>query len=314
MSARMDGIRLRCVLLTMALCLMASTFSSAADTTVAVIYPDIGEPYHSFFDKIIEGVASKARIASFPVGNNSNTQQLADELHRLNIQKVVVLGRNGIKAAFGLGQDMQMVAGGIISAPEFEIQGMRVHSLAPDPALLFARMTLMMPSVKRVYVVYDPRQTDWLMVLAREAAKSQRLEFVSYEAQDLKTAARLYLEIFSHADARTDALWLPQDSTTVDDSTVLPLILQESWKYSLAIFSSSLSHVRRDILFSLYPNNVELGRSLANSVLSLPAAQGKLASSMVPLEDVQAAVNVRTASHLGLNIKQQNFDLVFPEQ
>jgi hypothetical protein len=35
---------------------------------------------------------------------------------------------------------------------------------------------------------------------------------------------------------------------------------------------------------------------------------------MLPLRDVQSAVNLRTAQHLGINpARQQGFDLIFPE-
>jgi putative ABC transport system substrate-binding protein len=50
-------------------------------------------------------------------------------------------------------------------------------------------------------------------------------------------------------------------------------------------------------------------------------AQGILISGengrrgMMPLRDVQSAVNLRTAKHLGLNPgRQQGFDTTFPEQ
>ena len=121
-----------------------------------------------------------------------------------------------------------------------------------------------------------------------------------------------YQSIFSSSDARHDTVWLPQDSTTVEESAVLPLVLQEAWNRNMAVFSSSLSHVKRGVLFSLYPDNMGLGRNLAQVALS--NADG--ASGLVPLKDVLVAVNLRTASHLGLNLgnkPQQNFDLVFPE-
>jgi putative ABC transport system substrate-binding protein len=134
------------------------------------------------------------------------------------------------------------------------------------------------------------------------------------EADDLKSALRFYQEAFASADPRRDVLWLPQDSTVVDESAVLPLVLQESWNRGIAVFSSSVSHVKRGVLFALYPNNLELGRSLAIS------AQAALAGApppkgLLPLRETLVAVNLRTANHLGIPIgsRQQTFDLVFPE-
>lgn len=285
---------------------------------IAVLYPEIGEPYRSVFAKIIEGIEdrTKNKVASYAVGGNFNAQEMSGELKRQDIQVVIALGRNGLKAANSLDKGIGVVVGGVISAPDANTRVGTVLSLAPDPALLFARLKTISPRTQRVFVVYDPRQNDWLIKLAHEAARAQGIELVAQEAADLKGALALYQNILAGADTRRDALWLPQDSATVDESTVLPLVLQESWSKGLVVFSSNVTHVRRGALFALYPNNVELGRNLAASALGLaagtPAGRGTL-----PLRDVLTAFNTRTASHLGLNVsaaQQRGFDLLFPEQ
>jgi len=97
----------------------------------------------------------------------------------------------------------------------------------------------------------------------------------------------------------------------------LPLVLQESWDRSVAVFSSTALHVRRGVLFSLYPDDLELGRNLATSALGFVSGKGQVAHGVMPLKDVLIAVNLRTASHLGLDIsykQQRSFNLVFPER
>lgn len=283
---------------------------------IAVIYPDIGEPYRSVFTKIIEGIEAKAKakVASYAVGASFNPQELSSELKKQDVRVVIALGRNGLKAAGALDKDIGVVAGGVVSVPEGEGHGSQVQSLAPDPALLFSRLKLLSPTTRRVFVVYEPRQNGWLIRLARDAARANGIELVAQEAGDLKTAARLYQDFFSSADGKRDAVWLPQDSTTVDEAVVLPLVLQESWARSLPVFSSSVAHVKRGALFALYPNNVELGRNLAVSALGLASGSAP-ARGVLPLRDVLTAFNTRTASHLGLppSAQQHAFDLVFPE-
>ncbi len=283
---------------------------------IAVIYPDIGEPYRSVFAKIIEGIEEQARsrVPSFAVGAGQSPQEIASELRRQDIRVVIALGRMGLKMTSGLEREIGVVAGGVLSIPEADARNILVHSLAPDPTLLFVRLHVFMPAAKRIFVVYDPNQNAWLMRVAKEAARARGLELVSYEASDLKTALRLYQDIFASMDSRRDALWLLQDSSTVDEASVLPLVLQETWSRNLVFFSSSVAHVRRGALFSLYPDNREIGRHLANSALGyLSNSQG--ARGVMPMRAVLLAVNVRTAGHLGIDLAgRQSFDLVFPEQ
>lgn len=290
---------------------------AAGANAIAVIYPDIGEPYRSVFAQIIDGIEARAkgRVANFAVGPNVDVAELNNSLRRQETRVVIALGRHGMKIASALDSNIGVVVGGVLTAPETEARNLQVNSLSPDPALLFSRLKGMMPKVRRVFTVYDPRQNAWMMRLAKEAARAQGLELEAYEAQDLRSAMHAYQKILASADSSQDALWLPQDSTTVEDSSVLPLVLQESWTRNLAVFSSSFGHVRRGVLFSLYPNNVELGRHLAGSALGFLDSGENAVSGMLPLREVLMAINLRTAKHLGINAsRQQGFDMAFPEQ
>lgn len=285
---------------------------------IAILYPDIGEPYRSVFTKIIEGIEenTQLKVTSYAVGSNFNAQAMSGELKRQDIRVVIALGRNGLKAASALDREIGIITGGVVSVPENDGRSNAILSLAPDPALLFARLKTLSPKTQRVFVVFDPHQNGWLIKLAKEAARTQGIELVAQEAGDLKSALTQYQSIFAMADAKRDALWLPQDSATVDESLVLPLVLQESWSKGVPVFSSNVSHVKRGALFALYPNTMELGRNLATSALGMangnPGVRG-----VMPLRDVLTAFNTRTASHLGLapsTAQQQGFDLLFPEQ
>lgn len=297
--------------------LAATSLAWAGEISIAVIYPNIGEPYREIFEKIIEGVESKAGspVAKHALRSDTDIDALKSALRQQNVKVAIGLGRQGMQAAMSLNNNIGVVVGGVLTMPESEVSKQPVLSLAPDPALLFARLKEIMPEARRVFVVYDPNINGWLIKLASEAAHNQGLELVTYEAQNLRSAVRLYQNIFSAANSRRDALWLPQDSSTVEESSVLPLILQESWNQSIAVFSSNFSHVRRGALFSLYPDNVALGKTLAGLAQDFLISGGYGKRGLLPLRDVQTAVNLRTAKHLGLNTsRQQNYAMTFPEQ
>lgn len=291
--------------------------SAPVKSPIAVIYPDIGEPYRTVFTQIVGGIegGTKMPLVKYAVGQNADIAALKSSLRLQDAKVVIALGRQGMKIASALDRDIGVVVGGVITSPENEMRGLPVNSLSPDPALLFSHLKELMPSVRRVFTVYDPRQNGWLVRRAKEAARVQGLELVTYEAQDLRGAVRVYQEIFSAADNRRDVLWLLLDSTTVEDSLVLPLVLQESWNLKLAVFSSSFGHVRRGVLFSLYPDNAGLGRHLAASALEFLASGEYEERGMILLRDVLMAINLRTANHLGLKlVRRQDYDMVFPEQ
>lgn len=281
--------------------------------SLTVLYPEIGEPYRAVFAEIIQGIEehSKAKVRGIALGGDPG--DLRATLKPVKV--VIALGRQGLRAADTLDAATGVVVGGVGAAPE---SGRGDHvsgiSLTPDPALLFGLLKKLLPASRRVIVVYDPRSNEPLIRLAREAARAHGLELVALEASTLANAARIYEAQLAAADGRRDALWLPQDALTAEETTILPLVLKESWRRNLPVFSSSVLHVKKGVLFGVYPDNVQLGRDLATLALALqngePARGG-----VTPLRAVRSALNIRTAGHIGIQLvasQQRNFDAIFP--
>ena len=292
--------------------------ASSIKGTLAVFYPNVREPFRSIFTKIIEGIEerTKGKVKSYSIDNEkTENSDLNIQLRRNDTRVVIALGRIGIKAASSLDHDISVIAGGILTVSEADQQNLSGISLNPDPTLLFARLRILLPDVKKVLMVYSPQQNESQLKLARDAAKFHGLELQAIEAKDLATAARTYETLFANADKQHSALWLPNDPISAEENTIIPLVLRESWNSSLPIFSSSLIHVKRGALFALYPNNLELGRNLAGSALGAMAGEPRK-KGMQPLREVHLAVNLRTANHIGLHIEpqqQRTFDFVYPE-
>jgi putative ABC transport system substrate-binding protein len=290
------------------------TQASLGKGSIAVLYPNVADHYRQHFTAMIQGIEerTKVRVRAYAVDAKADVYDLNAQLKRNGVRVVIALGRQGISTASALDRDIMVLAGGALLSENENLHGI---SLTPDPAMLFARLKSLLPEVRRVLVVYDPRKTEWLVRIARDAARAHGLELVTHEARDLGHAAQVYSSVFAGADNRRDAVWLPHDTTTVEEGTLVPLILKESWNSSVATFSSTFLHVKRGALFAMTPDNVELGRSLASSALGLMSGETRR-KGVQPLREVRTAINLRTASHVGLNIgfqQQRTFDYIYPE-
>lgn len=284
---------------------------------MTVLYPELGEPYRTVFSEMIAGIREQARgpVSSYAIGASMDATVLREQLKRESPQVVIALGRQGIKAALQWERPGPVVVGGVLALPETEARPVVGISLTPAPDLLFARLKSLVPGSRRVIVICNPQANEWLLGFAREAAKAQELELVVHAAYDLASAAQLYKTAFASADKSRDAVWLLQDSSTLDEETIVPLVLENAWRRNVPVFSSSLLHVKKGVLFALFPDNRLLGRHLAQTA-QLALAQAPSKSNLLPLRAVRTAVNLRTAGHLGLNIgyqQQRSFDAVFPE-
>lgn len=301
----------------LSLLLLANAFAQSTQH-IAVLYPELDEPYRSVFDQIMKGIEQRAKgqVVRMVITASSPAQEIKASLQRQNLRSVIVLGRAGLKLSKQLEElGIHMVIGAVVTVPEAEVRDLTVVSLAPDPVALLARLVHISPETKRIFIVYDPSQNRWMVRLAHIAAAARGIELLAMEANDQRSALQHYQNILATMDSGKDALWLPLDTTTVNEATVLPLVLLAAWTRKLVVFSSNLAHVRRGALFSLYPDNLAVGQHLAELVQQQLQTGSYKPGSVLPLRDALLAINTRTAAHLDMEVArvQVGAQWVFPE-
>lgn len=278
---------------------------------IAVLYPELDEPYRSLLGKIMQGIEQRVeqratgRVIPMAITAPANPQEVSAALQRNHVRATIALGRAGLQLAKQL-QHMGtpgrgMLVGAVATVSEADVRGLTVASSAPDPAELLDHLGNFRPRIKRVFVVYDPSQNHWMVHLAQAAAAARGMELRAFEASDLRSAMQHYHSILASMDADTDALWLPLDTVTVNDTVVLPFVLQEAWTHNLVVFSSNQDRVRRGVLFGLYPDELALGHHLADLAWQQMHATKPRPGTVLPLKNALLAVNMRTAAHLGID-------------
>ncbi len=283
---------------------------------VAVLYPEIREPYRAVFLEILKGIRDAGvNTVAYALPKDASAAQASEWLNRTGADVVIVLGNRGLRIAQGLPGERKIVVGAVLANPTEALHGFSGIVLTPDPAVLFKRLKEIAPRVRHVVTVYSKQQSQWLIDLARQEARRAGISLDAYPAETLQEAAQRFREILRGPISERDSIWLPQDGRTVDEQAVLPFILQEAWNRNVVVFSSNPAHVRRGALFSLFPDNEALGRSLAAQALRRIDGREKDPVRVTPLQDLLTAVNVRTAEHLGLDFSARElrrFDLIFP--
>ena len=298
--------------------LIYSVVAAAATPSVAVIYPDVREPYRGVFLEIIRGIETKLgqSVKHYVLdGDDDTSAELLERVHNDHIDVVISLGRAGLSATKQLAEVFPVVIGAVLISPGQESKGQTGITLTPDPEVFFERLRSIVPGAKEVTVIFDPRQKAWEIERARKAAKTQGLALNAFPSEDLHLSAELYRKVLTQIKDSSVAIWLPQDNTVMDEQALLPVVLQEAWEKNFVVFSGNIDHVRKGALFSLYPDNFGMGRSLASLALDRLKNGVVNESAINPLRDLLLAVNLRTAEHLGLHFAssdRKQFDLVFP--
>ncbi len=267
--------------------------------------------------EIIRGIETGLgeSVKHYVLDGDDTPAALLERVHDDHVDVVISLGRAGLSATKQLAEVFPVVIGAVLISPGQETKGQTGITLTPDPEVFFARLKSIVPTAKEVTVIFDPRQKAWEIERAGKAAKMYGLTLNAFPTEDLRLSAELYRKVLAQIKDGSIAVWLPQDNAAMDEQALLPVVLQEAWEKNFIVFSGNLDHVRKGALFSLYPDNFGMGRSLA--VLALDRVKnGSNSTSVInPLRDLLLAVNLRTAEHLGLHFASQDrqrFDLVFP--
>ncbi|WP_143870881.1 ABC transporter substrate binding protein [Catenovulum sediminis] len=165
-----------------------------------------------------------------------------------------------------------------------------------DPEIVFSELERLAPHIKKVHMVYS-QATEWIIPQTKLAAKKHGVELVAQRADDIREAMTYYDKLFKRINPATDSIWLTLDTVTANDQIVLPYLLEASWLRKFVLFSSKPTHAKRGALFSLFPDNYQLGKRLITMAESSLENQQY---AVEPMNKFQVAVNLRAAAHLGV--------------
>lgn len=284
------------------------------EITVSVIYPTVREPYRAAFLAIVGGIEAELgpRAKITEVDPSEGATQIAARVAAQSAGRVLLLGKYGLDIAQTLQTPADRVVGAVLARPAEVPTGIRGMSMVPAPVRLFAKLRELAPTVKQVSVVHGADNNDWLIALAGTGAAAEGLQFETVRRETLRDGANAYRELLARMDPSTQALWLPQGSPFLAESSVLQMILRTAWDRNIVVFSSNVSHVPKGALFALFPDNVEMGRALGR----LAAGPPEDGAGIEVLEQLDTAINIRTANHLGLGISagDKRFDMIFPSR
>lgn len=285
--------------------------SPSAAATLAVVYPEVPAPYKQVFEQIIEGIKAKhvGPMVKYPIESPITPERLISQMGVDQVDMVVTLGRRGLSYNKALNGQYPFVTGALPIKPN----GISGVSLIADPINLFKQLKTLSPDTRNVHVVYTEK-SQWLIEKAQQAAQANGLSLISYKASDIREAVSHYQKILKTAEPKLDSIWLPLDPITANDKVILPLLLRESWDNNLVVFSSKPGHVKRGLLFTIFPDSEQDGVRLAE-MLSAIFYEGK-APGVELSNSEKVGVNLRTASHLGLEYSSQlksTFYQTFPQ-
>ncbi len=290
--------------------LMTPAYAADADrTNLLVLAPKLNAAYDRVFAEITTGIAAHKSVTAHSYTLTGTTQQadIQKEIDDKKINAVIALGHTSYSISEEFRDQLPVIHGGMIMNPN----GHSGISLVGSPAEFLSHLKNIAPGVKRVFTVYNEKNSGWLIKMAEIEARKSQIELHALQATDIRHAAQQFKKVLDQINDGTDAVWLLFDKV-VPDQTILPVALDAAWKKNIVLFSNNPAHAKRGALFSLFPDNKKMGYKLAELGIKQISSNTPL---VLPLSSLKVSVNERTASHLGLHYsgeQRESFDIIYP--
>ncbi|MGQ0810784.1 MAG: ABC transporter substrate-binding protein [Nitrospiraceae bacterium] len=163
-----------------------------------------------------------------------------------------------------------------------------------------ATIRSILPSVKRIGVLYDPSKTINTIEEARRQAKAYGFELVLGQVSSEKqvpTALRGML-------GTVGALWLVPDSTVLTDES-LRFILNSALDQNVPVIGFSPEFVKSGALLSVSVNYGDVGRQSGLLAKKVIESQAPLSIRAVSADRIKIAINLKTARFLGIEVPKE---------
>ncbi len=170
-------------------------------------------------------------------------------------------------------------------------------SLDVPVKMQFQTMKDILPGIKKVGVLFDPKESNKIIEDSRKVAEKIGLELMAVKTDSYKEIPRILRQTLS----QVDALWMIADKTVVTNQSI-KFFLETSLNSSVPLYGLSDSYVRSGALVSLtvdYRKNGERAGELANRILS---GTDPSLIPIVPPQNIYRSLNTRVARELGLKI------------
>jgi putative tryptophan/tyrosine transport system substrate-binding protein len=163
----------------------------------------------------------------------------------------------------------------------------------------FAKLKEILPTARRIGVLYDPALNAALVEQATQAARALDLELVP---QVVTSEAELFSRVGTLA-GRVDVLWSVADSTVFSDQG-LKYILLETLRHGIPFVGLSPAFVKAGALLAFSTDYRDLGRQAGEQGVRILAGEEAAAIPLGVPRGLSLSINLNTAKQIRVEIPE----------
>jgi putative ABC transport system substrate-binding protein len=280
----------------MALVAVPANTAQAADPVFAVV-TDADLPVYR---KVVTGIGieSKADFFEFTLrGNAKNGPKVMKKVLDKKPTVIIAIGPKAANAARKATRDVPVIYCLVPRLDNYNLSGpnmvgVRLERTATDQLTTLKKL---LPKMRRVGVVFDPKNSSRVIAEAKKAARNVGVDLVEVQIKSPRETKSALAKV----KGKMDALWMISDPTVLNLAT-LEAMLTFSLEERVPFFALNRKFVERGALVSFAIDYAQTGRqvaSLANRIAYEAASPKRL--GVQPPEGLDVAINLTTARRIG---------------
>jgi len=162
------------------------------------------------------------------------------------------------------------------------------------------KLKSIIPELKKVGIIYDPKNTKYIVKEALEIGKTLGIDFVTEKVRSQKTVPKALRKL----NGEIDALWLIADATVITRDSFNFIILY-TLENNIPLMAYCEAFVQAGALMSLSENYLEIGKQAAKIVKDVANKKTNLLGRIIEPENSYFIINTKTSKTIGINIPRE---------
>ena len=287
---------------------------SAKAHTVAVLTSSDITPYNQAIQSFGKNLPNGSTLVHKEnlKGNLANGPRIAQRILDSQADLLLAVGLKAALVAKMEIPDIPVIYCMVLNPMKFDLQAPHMTGIALEipfeEQVLPLRM--IMPTLNRIGVLYNPQKTEELVRKARHQAKRAGLELVVQAVTSQKDVPAALREMIP----QVQALWLLPDSTVLNEDSI-EFLLRATLEKNVPVVGFSSGLVKKGALVSAYISYEDIGKQAAELSTTILAQElSGTPGELLPPNRLRLAINLKTVNFLGLSISPDilnRFDKLF---
>ena len=293
---RITGSKLFALLTFFVCCIFLCPLYASAEASVAIVVDSSLKPYAEALNGFKEEFKEDVDVFEISKYNASSlTKALAKGQYRV----VTTIGADPLKSVSGL-KGVTVLTGMVVNPLSFsDIDHSNISgvTLTIPPAVSLRVLKKIVPSVKKVGIVYNPAQSSQLLREAMKDTNSLDIELVMRPVDTPNQAA----DAFKSIEDKVDAFLLIPDMVAIN-AVSLDYVLLTAFRHKIPVVGFSPKYVKMGALLAVSFDEKDIGRQLADMAHRILEGESVKSVPLTHPRRFSIDVNGRTAENFGITI------------